>query len=74
VSGLLVGAPHPELLAKAVLRILDNPAQAGAMGEAGRKRVIERFNITRTASQMRAVYQTAIKDFELERLAHTDQT
>jgi glycosyltransferase involved in cell wall biosynthesis len=74
VSGLLVGTPHPELFAKAVLRILDNPAQAGAMGEAGRKRVIERFNITRTASQMRAVYQTAIKDFELERLAHTDQT
>jgi len=72
VSGLLVGAPQPEFFAKAVLQILDNPAQAEAMGEAGRKRVSDRFNITRTASQMRAVYKTAIKDFELERLAHTD--
>jgi glycosyltransferase involved in cell wall biosynthesis len=74
VSGLLVHAPDPKLFTQAALQLLDNPAQAEAMGEAGRKRVLERFNITRTAIQMRAVYQAAINEFDLERLAHTDKT
>jgi glycosyltransferase involved in cell wall biosynthesis len=74
VSGLLVSVPNPESFARAVFQLLDNPEQAGAMGEAGRKRVIDRFNITRTASQMRAVYQAAVNEFDLERLAHADRT
>jgi hypothetical protein len=43
------------------------------MGEAGRQRIIDQFDITRTASQMRIVYQAAFNDFEMERRARTNQ-
>jgi hypothetical protein len=56
-----------------VLHLLNNPAQAQAMGEAGRQRIIDQFDITRTASQMRIVYQAAFNDFEMERRARTNQ-
>jgi glycosyltransferase involved in cell wall biosynthesis len=74
VSGLLVSAPNPEQFAQAVLYLLNNPAQAKAMGEAGRHRIIDQFDITRTSSQMRIVYQAAFNEFEMERLARTNQT
>ncbi len=70
VNGLLVEYPDPARFAAAVLHLLDNPAQAAAWGEAGRKRVVERFNILRTASQMRAVYQAACADFDQEHAAN----
>jgi glycosyltransferase involved in cell wall biosynthesis len=73
VSGLLVSAPKSEPFAQAVLHLLNNPAQAQAMGEAGRQRIIDQFDITRTASQMRIVYQAAFNDFEMERRARTNQ-
>jgi L-malate glycosyltransferase len=73
VSGLLVRAPKPEPFAQAVLQIVDNPSKAEAMGEAGRQRIIDQFDITRTASQMRAVYQAAFNEFEMERRTHADQ-
>jgi hypothetical protein len=44
------------------------------MGEAGRHRIIDQFDITRTSSQMRIVYQAAFNEFEMERLARTNQT
>jgi glycosyltransferase involved in cell wall biosynthesis len=74
VNGLLVSSPKPEHFAQAVLQIVDNPAKAEAMGEAGRQRIINQFDVTRTASQMLAVYQAAINEFEMERLAHANPT
>jgi glycosyltransferase involved in cell wall biosynthesis len=44
-TGMLVPAGNPEAMASAILDVFDHPAAAAAMGEAGRRRVRERFDI-----------------------------
>lgn len=51
-TGLLVPARDPGALAAAMLRLLDEPALAQAMGEAGRRRVRERFGWDRAVGRM----------------------
>jgi glycosyltransferase involved in cell wall biosynthesis len=43
-TGILVARGEAEELATAISRVLDNPALARAMGEAGRQRAVERFS------------------------------
>jgi phosphatidylinositol alpha-1,6-mannosyltransferase len=43
VSGLLIEADAPDQLAEAAVSLLTDPARAAALGEAGRRRVLERF-------------------------------
>lgn len=62
-TGILVDNPNE--LAAATLRLLNNPAEAERLGAAGRERVASLFNIERTASQMRDVYQAALNDANL---------
>ncbi|HBB67275.1 MAG TPA: hypothetical protein DCZ93_08235 [Elusimicrobia bacterium] len=55
VSGLLVPPADPAALAAAVLRLLENGAEAAAMGRAGRARVKERFSPA-SAGRLYAIY------------------
>lgn len=43
-TGFLVAAGDDELMAERISFLLEHPAQAGAMGEAGRRRVREKFS------------------------------
>lgn len=55
-TGLIVGAPEPGQLAAAVLRMADDPARAGAMGQAGRARVEARFSIAAMVEGYQSLY------------------
>jgi glycogen synthase len=63
VTGLLVPPGRPDELAAAVSRVLADPAAAGAMGRAGRRRVEERFSWASVAERTERVYADAIADF-----------
>jgi len=51
-TGLLVPPRDPGALGAAMLSLLDRPEQAQAMGEAGRRRVAERFGWDRAVGKM----------------------
>nr|WP_218862552.1 glycosyltransferase family 4 protein [Actinopolyspora biskrensis] len=55
-TGLLVPPERPELLAGALARLLDSPAEREAMGAAGRKRVDERFDLDTLVRVLEGVY------------------
>lgn len=57
VTGLVVPPEDAPALAKAVLRLLENPEQAKAMGRAGRQRVAAGFSLERMLDRMESVYQ-----------------
>jgi glycosyltransferase involved in cell wall biosynthesis len=56
VEGLLVPRGDAAATAAALLRLLDNPAGAAAMGRAGRLRVEERYQLQRTIDSYFALY------------------
>src|SRR5262249_3834736 len=56
-TGLLVPPADPAALAAAVNALLADPARARALGQAGRRRVLDRFTWAHTARQTLAVYQ-----------------
>jgi glycosyltransferase involved in cell wall biosynthesis len=56
VTGVLVPPANPEALAEGIIRLLDDPAQARAMGRAGRRRVETHFNLRRHAELVEEVY------------------
>jgi glycosyltransferase involved in cell wall biosynthesis len=56
-TGLLVPPKDPEALAQAIITFLRNPERARAMGEAGRKRVLEHFTVERMVAETERVYQ-----------------
>lgn len=55
-TGLLVPAGEPGALAEAIVAVLKEPALARQMGEAGRRRAVERFDVRRVARQVMEVY------------------
>ena len=55
-TGLLVPAADPPALAEAVLTLWRDPDAAGRMGDAGRRRAEERFDVRRMVSQYEALY------------------
>ncbi len=57
VDGLLVPRGDAPSAAAALLRILENPAAAAAMGAAGRARVEERYQLDRTIEAYWRLYQ-----------------
>ncbi len=61
VTGLLVPPRDPPALAAAVLSLLENPAKARAMGEAGRRRVLERFTVDRMVRAMEDLYDELMR-------------
>jgi starch synthase len=62
-TGILVPPGRPDELASALRRLLEDPDQARAMGEAGRRRVEERFSWTSVAERTERVYADAIAAF-----------
>ncbi len=61
-AGILVPPADTPALVKALSFVLENPETAGALGEAGRRRVTRLFNWQRTARMTTAVYREAIRD------------
>ena len=57
-TGYLVPMGSAEDMALAISRLLADPAQARAMGQAGKKRVERLFTISHTARKMETVYET----------------
>jgi len=59
VDGLLV-RQDPADIARAIVRLLQNPGEAGAMGEAGKQKTLQRFTWQRIAEKVEAAYETAL--------------
>jgi glycosyltransferase involved in cell wall biosynthesis len=60
VTGLLVPMGDASAMSEAMIRLLNNPEEAAAMGRQGRKRVEEAFMIQRTAAEMRTVFESVL--------------
>ncbi len=56
-TGLLVPAGDVDALADALRRLLDDPELAARMGEAGRRRVEERFTAERMVERVLELYE-----------------
>ena len=61
VSGFIVPAEDPNALATAIVRLLSDPARARQMGEAGKKRVAEKFTTEAMMSQITSVYADLLR-------------
>jgi glycosyltransferase involved in cell wall biosynthesis len=62
-TGLLVPPADPDALAAAIRRVLEDRGFARALGQAGRRRVEERFSWASVAARTERVYADAISDF-----------
>jgi glycosyltransferase involved in cell wall biosynthesis len=60
VTGRLVAANDPAALARAVAALVDAPAGASRLAEAGRKKVVERFGSERVSSEIAAFYRSLL--------------
>jgi glycosyltransferase involved in cell wall biosynthesis len=59
-TGLLVDGTRPEEVASALERLLADPAERRAMGEAGRRRAASLFAPEHHAAAMEAIYLEAL--------------
>lgn len=57
-TGLLVPAAAPDAMAAALLRLARDPAEAAAMGEAGRRRVEDDFSMRAMVARYQGLYDT----------------
>jgi len=57
-TGILVDVHDPEALAAAIVQVLSDPVQAHAMGERGRRVVLEKFTLERMLDQVEAAFLT----------------
>lgn len=60
VTGILVDPHAPEQIAAALLRLLDSPSEAAAMGRAGRVRVENCFSMDRWVQETVQMYERAL--------------
>lgn len=60
-DGLLVDYRSEEMLAEAILMLLQNPRFAATLGEAGRQKMLERYTWPRIAQRCREVYVEALR-------------
>ena len=64
VTGILVEPGAPQALAEAILRLVRSPALLHAMGEAGRRRLLDRFTYLHMARSFAAAYVTVLQPEE----------
>lgn len=58
VTGLLVNPRHPEALAAALIRLIDDRALAARLASVGRLRIAARFGLKRMADDMENIYDS----------------
>jgi len=58
----LLPPEQPGPLGEAIAQVLADPAHARAMGDAGRVRAVECFDVRRVARQVEAVYDAMLGD------------
>jgi glycosyltransferase involved in cell wall biosynthesis len=58
VTGLV--AETPEAYARAVVRLLENPEEARAMGEAGRRKAAALFRVQDQAARLAEIYDALL--------------
>jgi glycosyltransferase involved in cell wall biosynthesis len=56
-TGYLVAPENPKVLAKKIIDVLDNPAQAKQVGQTARQIISEKFSLDRMASATEKVYE-----------------
>lgn len=61
-TGLLVPPRDSRALAQAMLWLLEHPTEAAGFGEAGRRRVAERFELSAMVRQYEAVYECLVAE------------
>lgn len=59
-DGLLVGFRNDQMLAEAILTLLENPAWGAKLAQAGYQKVVRRYNWPEIARRFRQVYQNVI--------------
>jgi glycosyltransferase involved in cell wall biosynthesis len=62
-GGVLYEPNNAQALAAAMQTLLLDPGRARELGEQGRKKVLERFNVTQSAEQILRIYQQAVQQF-----------
>lgn len=61
-TGILVPAEDPKALADAVIQLLGDSSLRKRMGEAGKKRVLEKFTVQKMVSQYEALYERLVAE------------
>lgn len=59
-TGLLVPPGQPKALAEAVVRLLEDPARAGRLGVAGRRRAKDTFSLSQHVGAVEALYSEVL--------------
>ena len=57
IDGLLVPPSNHEELARAIALLMDDPTLRRRLGEAGRKQVLERYNLNRNTARLASVFR-----------------
>jgi len=70
VDGLLVNFDDAPMLALAIVHLLGNPAIRRAYGDAGRRKVLERYTWPHVARRFRQTYERAIQRFAEKAQSH----
>ncbi|HYI66728.1 MAG TPA: glycosyltransferase family 4 protein [Candidatus Limnocylindrales bacterium] len=60
-TGMLVEPGSPQALAEGIAELLKSPSIREAMGRLGRRRVLERFDITKTVDDLEALYDRLVE-------------
>lgn len=63
-NGLLVPAPKPDLLAAAILRLLDDSSLAHNLGAAARQTIMQSFSVERLVDETLSLYRRLLKEPE----------
>jgi len=69
-TGVVVEPSNPKDLARGVLQLLRDPEKARALGRAGRKLMLERFTLSRTARDLNELYRTQLSSAEKRRSSY----